>query len=120
VVDVTSILGANNGTCTFTFKFMFPKVGQGTYTIKIYAAVSDASESETVPPSELRSSGSARCSPSLCGWYGTRFRILIRADGEGFLPGTSRAQTLASRITQIPADPLLSHAQQDVLSNRLS
>jgi hypothetical protein len=57
VIDVTSIEGTNDGSCTFTstidlvlkttsantFNFVFPNVGQGTYTLKIYAAVaSDA------------------------------------------------------------------------------
>lgn len=53
VIDVTTIDGTNNGTCTFTstidlildttsahtFNFIFPNVGQGIYTVKIYAAV---------------------------------------------------------------------------------
>ncbi len=53
VVDVTSIVGTNDGSCTFTstldlilkttsahtFNFIFPNVGQGTYTVKVYAAV---------------------------------------------------------------------------------
>jgi hypothetical protein len=58
VIDVTSIPGTNDGSCTFTssidlvlkttsahtFNFIFPSVGQGTYTLKLYAAVaSDAS-----------------------------------------------------------------------------
>lgn len=53
VIDVTSIPGTNDGSCTFTsiidlvlntasahtFNFVFPNVGQGVYTIKVYAAV---------------------------------------------------------------------------------
>lgn len=53
VIDVTSIPGTNDGTCTFTstidlilsttsantFNFIFPKVGQGIYDVKVYAAV---------------------------------------------------------------------------------
>ena len=53
VVDVTSIPGTNDGSCTFsstidlimkttsanTFNFIFPKVGQGVYTLRIKAAV---------------------------------------------------------------------------------
>jgi hypothetical protein len=53
VVDVTSIPGTSDGTCTFTstidlllqttsansFNFVFPKVGQGTYELRVYAAV---------------------------------------------------------------------------------
>lgn len=53
VIDVTSIEGTNDGTCTFTstidlilnttsantFNFIFPNVGQGTYDVKVYAAV---------------------------------------------------------------------------------
>ena len=53
VVDVTSIAGTDDGTCTFTstidlllqttsantFNFVFPSVGQGTYELKVYAAV---------------------------------------------------------------------------------
>ncbi len=57
VIDVDTIEGTDNGSCTFTstidlilnttsahtFNFFFPQVGQGTYTLKIYAAVaSDA------------------------------------------------------------------------------
>lgn len=58
VIDVTSIDGTNNGSCTFTsvidlitstasantFNFIFPNVGQGTYTLKIYAAVASSAE----------------------------------------------------------------------------
>jgi hypothetical protein len=58
VVDVTTIPGTSDGTCTFTstidliiktasahtFNFIFPNVGVGVYTLKIQAAVaSDAS-----------------------------------------------------------------------------
>ncbi|HEX8984947.1 MAG TPA: hypothetical protein VF767_05945 [Bryobacteraceae bacterium] len=53
VIDVTSIAGTNDGSCTFTstidlilkttsahtFNFVFPNVGQGTYTVKVWAAV---------------------------------------------------------------------------------
>jgi len=53
VIDVTSIVGTNDGTCSFsstidlitkttsanTFNFIFPKVGQGVYTLRIKAAV---------------------------------------------------------------------------------
>jgi hypothetical protein len=113
VVDVTSILGANNGTCTFTFKFMFPKVGQGTYTIKIYAAVSDASESETGPPSELRSSGSMLAesvrlvwytvsNSDPCGWRGFPPRYFTGTDSRFTNyadPGRSPAKSCAARYS---------------------
>lgn len=53
VVDVTSIPGTNDGSCTFTstidlvlkttsantFNFIFPSVGQGIYNVQIWAAV---------------------------------------------------------------------------------
>lgn len=57
VIDVTSIVDTtNDGTCTFTstidlvlktssantFNFIFPSVGQGTYTIRVSAAVGSA------------------------------------------------------------------------------
>ena len=56
VVDVTSIVGTNDGTCSFsstidlitkttsanTFNFIFPKVGQGVYTLRIKAAVASS------------------------------------------------------------------------------
>jgi hypothetical protein len=53
IVDVATIVGANDGTCTFTstidlvtktasahtFNFIFPNVGVGVYTLRIQAAV---------------------------------------------------------------------------------
>lgn len=56
VIDVSTIPGTNDGNCTFTstidlilkttsahtFNFIFPNVGQGTYTLKIYAAVASS------------------------------------------------------------------------------
>lgn len=58
VVDVTSIEGTNDGTCSFTstidlilnttsahsFGFMFPNVGQGTYKVQVWAAVGSSAE----------------------------------------------------------------------------
>lgn len=58
VIDVTSIPGTNDGTCTFTstidlilnttsahsFGFMFPNVGQGTYKVQVWAAVGSGAE----------------------------------------------------------------------------
>ncbi len=64
VIDVTSIAGTNDGSCTFTstielilkttsahtFNFIFPGVGQGSYDLKIYAALdSNAIVSATAP-----------------------------------------------------------------------
>ena len=56
VIDVTSIAGTNDGSCTFTstldlllsttsansFNFIFPNVGQGTYNVEVWAAVNSA------------------------------------------------------------------------------
>lgn len=58
VIDVTSIEGTNDGTCTFTstidlllnttsahsFGFIFPNVGQGTYKVQVWAAVGSSAE----------------------------------------------------------------------------
>lgn len=58
VIDVTSIEGTNDGTCTFTstidlllnttsahsFGFIFPSVGQGTYKVQVWAAVGSGAE----------------------------------------------------------------------------
>jgi hypothetical protein len=56
--DCTVVVGTLTGTCSFTsiidfilqtasantFNFIFPNVGQGTYTLKIYAAVGSSAE----------------------------------------------------------------------------